>query len=73
MDENDVDYYYFWHMAHWNRVDASTRKDEGVETDVVISTSVIKYQKADWLDGLRDRKPPASLLPWPLIRVDEMA
>lgn len=36
------------------------------------ATNIIKYQKADWLDGLRDRKLPSCLLAWPLVKVDEM-
>ncbi len=79
--ENDIEYHHFWHTHYWNMgasgtsgtadtsADNAPRKDASAEA----STSIIKYQKADWLDGLRERKLPDCLLQWPLIKTDIMA
>lgn len=75
MNENDIDYCHFWHMKHWNKPVMAgsggvTLTAHSGHVDTPAATNIIKYQKTPWLDGLRERKLPPCLIPWPLVSVD---
>lgn len=72
--ESDPEYSWIWHRTHWGPKDmagsggvTSTAYSGQVDTP---AANIIKYQQADWLYGLKDRKLPKCLIPWPLVRVD---
>lgn len=69
--EDDIDHSWIWHNLHWNIAIMGEVKDSGsvLSNSGAFSASpapIIPYKKYDWLEGLRDRKCPASLIPWPL-------